>query len=214
MLVLSGIVGPILFAAVITILGFVRIDYSHVEDLISQLGATGVQYAVVQNINFVLLGLLVVFFATGLYRSVGKGKAGKIGSGLVVLAGIGAVGLGIFPEDPLPEPEEPTFSGIVHNMFSLLAFLSAIVATIIFSRSLSTDDVWRRYRPYSLITGVVAFGLMALVVLSDPEEGKISALWPWAGLIQRLLVGVWFLWIVVMAVRLLRLEGPRSGKAV
>ena len=210
LLALSGIAGPIMFTAVIAILGLVRTNYSHVEHHISQLGATSAQYAVVQNINFILTGLLFIAFGVGLYRSVGQGKAGKIGSGLVVLVGIGAIGSGVFPEDLLPAPSEPTFSDSVHNLFSVLLFLAVMTAAIIFSRCLPRDDVWRRYRPYSLITGVVAFGLLVLAGLSDPEQGKISALQPWAGLLQKLFVGVWMVWIAVMAIRLFRLEGQSS----
>ena len=66
LLALSGIAGPILFAAVVTVLGFVSTDYSHVEQLTSQRGATGVQYAVMQNISFILTGRLVVALAVGL----------------------------------------------------------------------------------------------------------------------------------------------------
>ena len=60
------------------------------------------------------------------------GKAGKVGSVLLVLVGIGAAGPGLFPEDMIPVPPEPTLSDSLHNMFSLLAFLSVIIAAIIF----------------------------------------------------------------------------------
>ena len=202
--------GPILFATVIAVFGFVRDDYSHVKHHISQLGATGAPQAWVQNVNFVVTGLLIIAFAIGLYRAVGTGKAGKIGSALIVLVGVGAAGPGLFPEDMIPVPPEPTFSDSMHNMFSLLAFLAVIIAVIILSRSLPRDDVWQRYRPYSLITGIGAFALLVLAGLSGPEEGGVSALEPWTGLLQRLFVGVWLLWIEVMAIKLFRLAARPS----
>ncbi len=210
LLALSGVAGPILFAVVVTILGFVGTDYSQVEHLISQLGATGVQYAGVLNINFILTGLLLVAFAVGLYRSVGNGRAGMTGSGLVVLAGIGVIGSGVFPEDLYLAVEEATFSEFMHDFFGVVASLAAVIATVIFSRILPRDDVWRRYRPYSLITGVVAFGLLVLASLADPEKEAISALQPWAGLLQRSFLAVCMLWIAVMGLRLFRLAGQPS----
>ena len=55
-LALCGMAGPILFATVIAVFGFVRDDYSHVKHHISQLGATGAPQAWVQNANFVSYG--------------------------------------------------------------------------------------------------------------------------------------------------------------
>lgn len=121
-LALCGIVGPVLFAPVIAVFGLVQEDYSHAKYEISQLGATRALNAWIQNVNFVLTGLLIIAFVVGLYRAVGTDKAGKVGFTLPLLVGIGVAAAGVFPEDMIPLPPEPTLSDIMHDVSSLLTF--------------------------------------------------------------------------------------------
>ena len=52
-------VAPILFALAVIVLGFVREDYSHISDAISDLGEIGSPNMAGQNVNFILTGLLI-----------------------------------------------------------------------------------------------------------------------------------------------------------
>jgi len=52
---LGGVVGPILFASLVVIGGILYDGYSHTSQKISELGGEGAEYAVLQNLNFIMI---------------------------------------------------------------------------------------------------------------------------------------------------------------
>jgi hypothetical membrane protein len=46
---LGGVAGPILFSVVVVVSAALRVDYSHIADFISELGATGTPHADLMN---------------------------------------------------------------------------------------------------------------------------------------------------------------------
>ncbi len=66
MLALAGAVGPALFTALVVYLGSLTPGYSQITQEISDLGATGAPNAVMQDLNFLLLGGLIFAFSVGL----------------------------------------------------------------------------------------------------------------------------------------------------
>src|SRR5713101_6969529 len=80
---LSGIIAPLLFGGLLFVEGLLRPGYSHVTQAISELGQVGTPYAVIQDANFVLTGLLILLFVVGLRRRISQGRASKVGIGLL-----------------------------------------------------------------------------------------------------------------------------------
>ena len=64
----AGVVGPILFTALVITQGLLQPDYSHVAMPISALAAWPLGW--VQNLNFAVFALLLAAFTVGLHRSV------------------------------------------------------------------------------------------------------------------------------------------------
>ena len=205
MLSLCGIIGPILFALGWIIAGLLTPDYSHIKQHGSALGAQGATYAPIMNTGFIVFGLLTIAFSAGLFRSLGQGKAGKVGTVLLAVGGIGIAASGIFRCDPGCSGGE-SFSGQMHYLL-FFTLIGIIFAIFFFSWALPKDRVWRRYRAYSLFSGIAALLFFVLLfIISDPREGS-SGLQQWTGAIQRMFVGVWVLWIEVMAIRLFQISG-------
>lgn len=117
--------------------------YSIANDTISALGTQ--EGAIVFNLSIVLLGILVVASAY-FVRSVWPTRVLPL---LLALAGIGALGVGVFPADT-------PIQG-VHGAFALLVFLSSNVAAIYAARVLPTP-----LRQVSVVLG--AIGLVALAL--------------------------------------------------
>lgn len=96
----SGVLGPILFTAIVIILGFLHPGYSHASQAVSELGAVGAPNAAAQAVNFLLLGLLTLAFAVGLHRGIGGGEGSKGGPALLAAFAIsGGFGSAAFPCD-------------------------------------------------------------------------------------------------------------------
>ena len=127
--------------------------YSVSANYISDLGATcGLGTCSVQplasaifGVSVSLLGILTLL--TGYF--LWKGSFPKLGSLAVVMTGIGALGVGLFPET----------TGAVHGIFSLIAFLFAGVAAIALSRVQK-----RPLNYFSAILGAATLVSLALYV--------------------------------------------------
>jgi len=196
-LAICGIIAPIIFAIIVIIAGLLRPDYSHLTNFVSELGAVGAPNAIMQRINFVLVGILIVAFTFGLHRGIGEGKGSIIGPLLIAIFGLSAVVSGIFSTDPI---QPGSFSDTMHSMSSAIGSTAAIIAFFIIPIRLEQDILWRRYRYLSIVIAVVA------IVVSVVGTGLLGVLGA-PGLAQRLFMAVLFLWIEVMAIRLFQISG-------
>ncbi len=89
---LCGIIGPILFTPLIIIEGLIRPGYSQILNDISDLGLG--PYAIIQNINFIIFGLLSIGLAMGIGANLPY-RAGKATKWLVIIFGLGTTLAGV-----------------------------------------------------------------------------------------------------------------------
>lgn len=189
-----GIAGPVLYASVVIVLGFLRPGYDHLTQVISELGEVGAPNAIVMNIfGFVLPSLLIFAFAIGLYRGIRDGRAPIVASALLAVGALGFVGAALFPCSPGCDPG----TSASHFMGGAIG-VGLLLAPFAFWLTLRKDSRWQGYDTYSLVTGVLVLALFTV--------GFSGMTRPWDGLGQRVWTGILFLWIVVMAVHLLRLS--------
>ena len=86
-LAVAGIVGSILFTVAFVVQGLFRLkEYSPVAEVVSALEAG--PWGWVQQVNFVVFGLLTIAFAVGLHLGLRPTRWGVIGPSLLVLSGI------------------------------------------------------------------------------------------------------------------------------
>jgi len=156
-----------------------------------------------QATNLVLTGLMVLAAALGVHRAL-DGSAAAV---LLAVAGLGLVGSGIFPPDPMGgfppgEPEVATTSGILHLAFGLVQFLSVAAAAFVMAR-------WFTHRgdagaaTHSRITGVVVIlGFVGGAAI--PTSVGVALLW--------LVVLAEWAWLAVTSVRVYRIvPHPDAG---
>lgn len=148
-------VGAVQFALLETLAEIYYPGYSVSANYISDLGATcpggGAPCVIYQptatifDVSVAVLGLFLLAAAYFLQRSL-RWKPLTI---MIGLTGVGALGVGLFPET----------SGVVHSVFSLIAFLfaglSAIVAARLQRRPLSF---------FSVVLGVITLAALVLFV--------------------------------------------------
>jgi len=73
-LAVAGIAGPVIFVVVVIVQSLLHPDYSHMALPISALAAWPGGW--VQNVNFVVFGLLMIAYAIGLHFGVRPSRAG------------------------------------------------------------------------------------------------------------------------------------------
>lgn len=190
-----GAAGPLLFLTLATLLGLLDPGYDAWTRPISELalGPNGW----LQTANFYLFSLAIIAFALGLFRSLSRPS--WAGTGLLIVAGLGMAGAGVFPTDLKGTPE--TGAGVMHNLLFLVMFLALILSYIPTALSLHRLADWRGYAWATALMPLVVFALLFVFVVLGSDPG--DPLYAVSGLIQRILIAVAFGWMTVTALRLL-----------
>lgn len=195
---LAGIVGPVLFTlAFLAQEAFRRAEYSPVVEPVSALEAGPNGW--VQQVNFVVFGLLLLTFAIGLHRGIAHTRLGILGPTLLGMASIGLFLAAAFPlrEDAAGVTYDP--GG--HFVSGITFFLSTSLAMLVLSRRLAKDHRLRGMATYTEVCGVLALvGFVVMGRFAIPDDAPMN---DYAGLVQRLvLLLVTFPCLVTLAVRL------------
>jgi hypothetical membrane protein len=196
----AGILGPVLFTA--TFLAqeaFRRDEFDPLAEPVSALEAGPNGW--VQQVNFVVFGLLTIAFAVGLHRGLRPSRAGIAGPAALLASGVGLLLAAIFPlrEDAAGVTYDP--GG--HIVAGVVFFMTSAVGLIVVSRRVARDPRWRGIATYTLASGIVALaGFLAGGALFMPDDAPLH---DWIGLYQRMIVlGVLFPCRIVLSLRLLR----------
>lgn len=179
----AGIVGPALFTVTFLLQEAFRVaEYSPMAEPVSALEAGPNGW--VQQVNFVVFGVLTVAFAVGLWQTVRPGWAARIGSAVIGLSGVGALLAAIFPlrEDVAGATYDP--GG--HVVGGLTFFVGSAVGLIVLAVALDRDARWSDLATYTGVAGALALlSLPVNVFLVMPDDAPLH---DWAGLVQRIVV--------------------------
>jgi hypothetical membrane protein len=201
----AGLIGPVLFTAgFLAQEAFRHEEYDPLSEPVSALEAGPNGW--IQQLNFILLGLLTIAFAVGLHRGLRATRAGIAGPALLIVSGIGLLLAAALPlrEDAAGITYDPGGHVVAGSTF----FLSSALGLIVVSRRLARDSRWRNIAIYALVAGIVALvGFAVGGALVIPDTAPLHA---WAGLYQRFIVlAVIFPCRIVLALRLLQVAGGR-----
>jgi hypothetical membrane protein len=208
----AGLIGPLIFTVGFVIQGLLRPgEYDPIAEPVSALEAGPNGW--IQQLNFIVFGLLMLIFAAGLRSGVRHTRSRILGPAVVAWWGTGLVVAGVFPLQEDAQGQTYDATGL-HESNGALFFLSTWVGLALLSWWLRTDPHWRSLARYSAITAAVLMPLFfAMAFLVVPESAPLH---PWWGLGQRVLLAVWFPCLIVLAVRLwqvARLEWPALDQA-
>ncbi len=198
-LLICGIVSSLLYVGTDILAGMLWKGYSFTSQAISELSAIGAPTRPLLTLTGTVYLFLVIAFGSGVWISAGRNRALRVTGGLLI--GIGLVGLAWAPFPMhLGEPVS-SFANTIHSIFAGVQVL-LILVTIGFG-AVAYRNWFRFYSIGTLLTllvaGVVAFWLAA--------TGQATS---WFGAIERINVYGYLLWVVVLAIVLLR-EEKRQG---
>ncbi len=158
------------------------------------------------DLNFLLRGALTACLLVAIVRCWRPSPTARLGVVLLaVWAALSAL-LAIFPDDPLGTPA--TASGAIHLLLALVAFLGALVGTILLSLAVGRHPPLQRVRGWLLALSVLA----AVPFLALLRAGfRVDT--P-GGLYERLFLALELAWILVAALSLVRERGPALAEGV
>jgi hypothetical protein len=204
-----GVVYALGYAAVNDLLAASRYEgYSRMSQAVSELSATGAPTRSLLVAFAPVWVLLMVAFGVGVWRSAGAKRSLRVTGAVLVAFGV----MGLFW---LPFPmtsRDAMASGVAPaNDVGHLVLAALTVVLIIAQLAASAVAFGWWFRLYALATALVVLGFGSLTARESAKlpDGDPT---PWMGLYERINIGAWLLWMVVLAVALLR-SGPATRKA-
>src|ERR1044071_4347522 len=184
---LAGIIGPAVFAVIVTGLTFAEANFmrsigwnpfGNVLDWPSGL-AMG-PYGWLMTINFFISGALMAFFAYGLKLALQE----RLATTLLMLAGFAMMGL-VFTTDPTIRSYPKTWHGFLHDGFFAVLGVMLMLGMLLLGRVFQKNEQWKNLSTYTWAT-------LALVVPTFWLKG------PWFYLFLLAIL----IWSEVIALRL------------
>ena len=195
-----GILSSFLYAAMVVSIARQWGDYSPVAQTISELSAIGAPTRGLWLLPGALYMLLVMAFGCGVWMAAGGNRALRRTGGLIVLYG----GLGLlWPLAPMHSREVLAAGGRTPGDTGhiVLAGIAVLVMLATITAGAAALGSW--FRRYSIASLVVLLIFGALTFLEAPRVSA-NLPTPWIGVWQRINLGVFLVWLVVLAVALLR----------
>lgn len=204
LLLVCGALGSVLYVG-IDVLAAIRYPayHSFTDGMISELMATGAPTERLVDPLFLLYGALMLAFGIGVWRSGASNRVRTTGALLFAYAAIGLLGPTVF-EMNVRGSGGDTIHDVLHIALTavLVAFIFAIVAV---GAALGS----RSFRVYSFatITAMVIFGILTMLTTRGAGAGGPT---PWLGLMERINIGAFLLWVVALAILLWRKPKPED----
>ena len=191
---LAGMIAPILFLIILTIVESLQPGYNRIQETISRL-VLG-PYGFLQTVAFFIFGLLLIVFAMRLGFAIASRRSAKVGSFFFNLIGVGFIVVGIFPTDS--PGITVTLHALIHQTTAATIALLFPLALLAIAPALRGDTRWKGAFAYTIATGILALILTILGVVM--RANKL-----WSGLYERVLLLNGLAWIELISFRLLRL---------
>jgi hypothetical protein len=201
-LLVCGVLSSLLYVGA-DVLAAVRYAgyHSFTSQAISELTAVGAPTKGLVEPLFIAYDILIIAFGVGVWASAGRKRALHLVGGLLV--GIGAVGLVAMPFTPM----NLRGTGNLSTDAPHIAVTGVVVLLILSAIGFGAFLFGRRFRFYSFAT------LLTLLVFgawTGFEATRLAAQQPtpWIGVAERIHIGAYLLWVLVLAITLLRSKIP------
>jgi hypothetical protein len=206
-LLVCGILSSLLYV-VMTVFSAMQWDsYRSASQVISELSAIDAPTRPVWVLLGTLYTLLVTAFGWGVWKSAGRIRALRVVGSLILTYG----GLGIlWPFAPMHLRETLAAGGGTLSDTMHIVLASVTVFLMLLAMGFGAAAFGKRFRHYSIASLVILVTFGVLTFLDAPRLGA-NLPTPWIGVWERINVGVFLLWVVVLATALLRV---RDGKTM
>jgi uncharacterized protein DUF998 len=198
-LLVCGVLSSLLYVGIDALAALRYGEYhSYVSQAISELGAVGAPTKELVDPLFLAYGILLFAFGVGVWTSAGRRRAWNIIGALLI--GIALVGL-------ITPPMYLRGTGNVTTDLPHIILTGVIVLFILSAVGVGTGLYGRRWRLYSLgtILTLLASGAWTGFQASRLAAGQPT---PLLGIVERINIGAYLLWVVALAITLLRQKRP------
>jgi hypothetical protein len=174
--------------------------------VISELMARGAPTERLVDPFYLLYGLLMMAFGVGVWMSGPRKRVRITGGLLFAYAAIGLFGPTVFEMNMRGRGGNAT-ADVLHIA------LTGVLVVLIFASVAFGASIWGRwFRLYSMSTllMMVVFGVLTSLAMRGIGTGERT---PWVGVMERIDIGAFLLWVLVLAISLFRVQAThRRGR--
>jgi hypothetical protein len=199
-----GILASLLYVATLVLAAMRWESYSSISQTMSELIAIDAPTRPLVVPLFSAHALLVFAFGGGVWQSGARKPALRAAAGLIV--GKEVLGLVVTLFAPMHmRGVEATLTDTMHVILTMVGVLC-----MLFGMGFAATVFGRRFRLYSILT-IIIFVVFGTLAGLDGARLAVNLPTPWLGVWERMNVFGYMLWVVVLAIILLRAEtGPSS----
>src|SRR6516164_1766044 len=218
LLLAAGVVGGLVFTGAYLAEGATRAGYRTLAQPISALSLSPGGW--VQQLNFIVFGVLVCLSAAGWRAALAPGRAALAFPVLRVIAGAGLVMDGLFTQDPSggyppgARAGVATVHGQLHTLFAMITITALASGCFVLARRFAAEPGWRRWAVFAVAAGVATIVFIAAFGAAS-GHGGLAGLWERAagGATSMLTVAVLArLAVTSRAAARARRRGPAGGE--
>jgi hypothetical protein len=199
-LLVCGILSSLLYVAINVFVAMQWEAYSSISQTVSELSAIDAPTRPLWMPLIAVYGSLMIAFGFGVWLSGGHNRALRIAGALVIAHGV----IGFFWPPMHLRPVLAAGGGTLSDTLHI-AWTFVTVVLMMLSIGFAAVAFERRFRVYSIATGVllVAFGAVTGTYAPSIQANLPT---PWVGLWERIDISFFLLWVVVLAITLLRVQ--------
>jgi len=192
-LFLCGVAASVLYFAANVIVPTQWAEYSFVDQTVSELSAIGAPTRGLWIALMVPYGILLIAFGAGVWMCGERMKRLRLVGAMLIAQGV----VGYFWPPMHLRGAETTLTDTMHIVFTLI-----VVPLMMLGIGFSAPVVGKWYAVGTLSI-VILFGAMAGFYGPNVAANLPT---PWVGIWERISIGAWTIWVVVLAVRLMRAD--------
>jgi hypothetical protein len=176
--------------------------YSSVSLTVSELSAVGTPTRNLWVSLGVLYTLLIILFAWGVVKVSKQNRSLRIAGQLMLIYGFVSA---IWPFAPMHQREVLAAGGgtISDSMHIALAFISVLLMVVLIGFGAAAFG--KKFRWYSIFT-MLAFLLFGILTSLEAPNVNVNLPTPMIGVWERINIGFFLLWVIVLALELLKRE--------
>ena len=168
--------------------------YSPVSQTVSELSAIGAPTRAMWVWAGLIYALLVVAFGIGVRAAAGENRALRAVGSLLIADGV---------ISPFWPPMHARGAGFTSTDMAHIVFAIVTVLLMTLAIGVSATALGRRFRVYSIATLVALLAFGAWTGVDSPRiAANLST--PWVGVRERIDIAMFLIWIVALAIALLR----------
>ena len=205
-LLVCGILSSLLYVAMNIFIPMQYPGYSSASQTVSELSAIDAPTRSLWVITGVVYTLLVVAFGWGVWNSAAVNRKLRVVGSLIIIYGLLGIG---WPLAPMHQREViasggGTISDSMHIGFSIVTSLLMLLAI-----GFGATAFGKRFRFYSIVTILVLIVFGSMTAMDAPKlEANLPT--PMLGIWERILIGAFLLWVIVLAAVLLEKDNKQA----